>query len=177
VGSGLLLGVTMEGGRGACSGRKNRADVRNHAQSAFPELSGLLCSIKIYKSLPKPPKLQTCAKVSLATITDIGYLRKLNRPLARELFVYPDRSRLLRVVRSAVQRHDTAAFCYTLQEGREPGAIVEVRHAQPKQHWHMRITDGRVQGPADDPQLVVRSGCRQIQVQVQNFASKQSLQR
>ncbi len=131
--------------------------------------------MKIYKSLPKPPKLQTCAKVSLATITDIlGYLRKLNRPLARELFIYPDCSRLLRVVRFAGRRHDAAAFCHTLQEGREPGAIVEVRHAEPKQHWHMRITDGRVQGPADDPELVVRCVCRQIQVQVQNFASKQS---
>jgi hypothetical protein len=93
------------------------------------------------------------------------------------LFVHPDRSRLLRVVRFAGRRHDAAAFCHTLQEGREPGAIVEVRHAEPKQHWHMRITDGRVQGPADDPQLVVRSGCRQdvqLPIQVQNAASKQS---
>jgi hypothetical protein len=46
--------------------------------------------------------------------------RKLNRPLARELFVYPDRWRLLRVVRFAVQRHDAAAFLSHFARG--PGA-------------------------------------------------------
>jgi hypothetical protein len=43
----------------------------------------------------------------------------------------------------------------TFKEGLEPGTIVEVRHAGiPKEHWYMRITDGRVQGPSDDPSLV-----------------------
>lgn len=43
-----------------------------HAVLIFPAfMKDLRCCIKIYKSLPKTPKQQTCAKVSTATITDI----------------------------------------------------------------------------------------------------------
>jgi hypothetical protein len=44
--------------------------------------------------------------------------------------------------------------CNTSTEGLAPGTIVELHHEdKPRDRWYMKITDGRVRGPPDDPYL------------------------